>query len=271
METIYWMIKRIRQVIMDHHYAIGEALAGRYRIEKVLQNGSYGIIYLCWDLDTMQKCVVKQMRKSKKKENGENYKQEVAILELLHDKAIPKLIEAFEYQGNQFFSMEYIEGLNVEDTLFASKQKYSEKECLKLAKKLTTIVCYIHEKGVIHGDIRISNVLLRHSQLFLIDFGLAYNLHTDSKAREHQRQLKQEDYFDIGDFLLFLLYSSYNGETKKNRSWTEELSIHPKTTEILKRLLQINHPYEHGEAILADMEEAINNLGTTNNKDKLWE
>ncbi|MFC4558379.1 serine/threonine protein kinase [Virgibacillus kekensis] len=260
------MIKKVRQTVMDYQYSIHETLAGRYRIEEILRNGSYGIIYLCWNLESNQRCVVKQMRKSKKKENEENYKQETAILQMLDHPGIPKLIETFSYQNKQFFSMEFIEGENLEDTLFASKQKYSESECLVMAKKLTAITCYIHEKGVIHGDIRIPNVLLNRGELYLIDFGLAHNLHTDNHAKEHQEQLIQEDFYDIGDFLLFLLYSPYEAETKKNRSWTEELTLNPKTTNILKRLLQINQPYHRCEDILADMEEAITILSATDHK-----
>ncbi|AVR00924.1 hypothetical protein OBCHQ24_18605 [Oceanobacillus iheyensis] len=263
MEVIHWMIKKVRQRIMDHQYSIDQTLAGRYKIEKVLQNGSYGIIYLCWNLDDNQRCVVKQMRKSKRKENAENYKKETTILQMLDHAGIPKLIETFVYEDEQFFSMEFVEGKNVEDTLFDSKQQYSEKECLEIVKKLTVIICYIHEKGVFHGDIRIPNVLLHNDELHLIDFGLAQNLHTDDKAKEHQEQLAHDDFFDIGDFLLFLLYSSYEGETKRNRPWTEELSLHPKTAHLLKRLLQIESPYHQCEAILTDIGEAISLLSAS--------
>ncbi|GAA5416861.1 putative serine/threonine-protein kinase YbdM [Paraliobacillus ryukyuensis] len=268
MEIIHGLIKKMRQTIMDHHYRIGEKLAGRYIIKKLLQNGSYGIIYLCWDLEANQKCVVKQMRKSKQKESEENYIEETTILAQLDHPAIPKLIETFEYQANHFFAMEFIEGKNIEDALFASKHKYSEKECVELTKKLITIVCYIHNNGVIHGDLRIPNVLLHNGELFVIDFGLAHNLHADEMAKVHQTQLHQEDFFDIGEFLLFLLYSSYQGETKKNRAWTEELHLHPKTTAMLKRLLQINTPYEQCEPILADVDEVLRDMAEDNSAAK---
>lgn len=263
MEVLHWMIKKVRQRIMDQQYSIGQTLARRYKIEKVLQNGSYGIIYLCWDLDANQRCVVKQMRKSKWKENAENYKQETTILQMLDHAGIPNLIETFEYEDEQFFSMEFVKGKNVEDTLFDSKQKYSEKECLEIVKKLTAIICYIHEKGVFHGDIRIPNVLLHQGEVNIIDFGLAHNQHTENEAKEHREQLARDDFFDIGDFLLFLLYSSYVGETKRNRPWTEELSLHPKTTHILKRLLQIESPYHQCEVILTDIREAISLLSAS--------
>ncbi|WP_166786772.1 serine/threonine protein kinase [Jeotgalibacillus salarius] len=257
MEAVHWMIKKARQKIMDREYPAGEIINGRYQIEKVLQNGSYGIIYLCQDLSTGQTCVVKQMRKSKRKENAENYLQETAILKLLDHPGIPSLIDTFSYEGEQFFSMAFVEGKNVEDTLFATGQQYTEKECLPIIEQLTFIVCYIHDQGVFHGDIRIPNVLLHNGKIHLIDFGLASNLGAESGLKTQREQLAQDDFFDLGDFLLFLLYSSYDGDIKKGRSWTEELHLKPQTTLLLKRLLGITKPYQQCADILTDIRKAI--------------
>ncbi|MDZ5710662.1 serine/threonine protein kinase [Jeotgalibacillus haloalkalitolerans] len=260
MEAVRWLIKKARQRLMDHQFSVSEKLAGRYQIEKVLQNGSYGIIYLCRDLNTSQPCVVKQMRKSKRRENVENYAQETAILKQLDHPGIPALIEAFSYEGEQFFSMEFVKGKNVEDTLFSTGQQYTEKECLEIVQKLAEIVCAIHHQGVFHGDIRIPNVLLHNGDLHLIDFGLASKLDADSGLKTPREKLAQDDFFDLGDFLLFLLYSSYDGDTKKGRPWTEELSLHPDTTVLLKRLLGISEPYQQCGDILADMKKVISML-----------
>ncbi|QKS69772.1 protein kinase [Paenalkalicoccus suaedae] len=253
---MHWVIKQIRQRLLDKHYAIGDVLAERYSVESVLQNGSYGIIYLCLDLRTDVICVVKQMRKSKRRENKENYLEETSILTQLRHEGIPKLLDVFVYEGESFFTMEYVTGKNVEDTLFATDRTYTEIECLTLLKQLTEIVCYIHAQGVFHGDIRIPNVLVDNGAVHLIDFGLASSVKvTDRTMCE---QLACEDFFDLGDFLLYLLYSSYEGPTKKNRPWTEELVIHPQTTILLKRLLQIDSvPYVSCEEVLEDLDKAI--------------
>ncbi|QHT46329.1 protein kinase [Bacillus sp. SB49] len=255
METVHWLWKRVRQKLMDRPYGRNEVLAERYQIKKVLQNGSYGIIYLCKDLNAGDTCVVKQMRKSKGKENKENYEEETSILQRLKHPGIPALIETFSFDGEAFFSMEFIEGKNVEDTLFASNQKYSEKECLELVQKLMGIVCYIHQNDVFHGDIRIPNVLLHEGEVHLIDFGLAHTL--DTKDHVQRERLARDDFFDVGDFLLFLLYSSYEGDTKRNRPWTEELTLHPLTTKLLKRLLEMGPPYNNGEEILGALEQVL--------------
>lgn len=262
MDALRWMMKKTRQRMMDHQFQPGEVLAGRYDIEKVLQNGSYGIIYLCHDQKTGQTCVVKQMRKSKKKENAENYLQETAILKLLDHPGIPSLVATFSYESEQFFSMTFVEGKNVEDTLFATGQQYTEKECLAIVEQLTGIVCYIHDQGVFHGDIRIPNVLLHNGEIHLIDFGLANRLEADNVLNTQREKLAQDDFFDLGDFLLFLLYSSYDKDIKKGRPWTEELHLELQTTLLLKRLLGITKPYQQCADILTDIRKAIGSFHT---------
>lgn len=59
---------------------------------------------------------------------------------------------------------------NIEDTLFATKQQYGEKECFELIKKLTTIVCYIHKQDGMRSDIRIPNIVLRRGRLIYASF-----------------------------------------------------------------------------------------------------
>ncbi len=78
---------------LDKIYSANHLLNDRYQVEKVLGDGSYGIVYLCIEVNTKQKFVVKQLRKSKKKENQELYKQEISILRKLDHPSIPKLSE----------------------------------------------------------------------------------------------------------------------------------------------------------------------------------
>ncbi|KAB8139381.1 serine/threonine-protein kinase [Gracilibacillus oryzae] len=253
MELIYWLMKRICQKIMDKTYPSQSILAERYKIEKVLGDGSYGIAYLCIELESGSKCVVKQMRKSKKKENEKMYKQETAALQLFDHPSIPYLIETFTYEGNHFFSMEFIEGDNLEDLLFSKKKVFNEAEALLFFRQLLEIVAYTHKQGIAHCDIRIPNVMLSDNQIYLIDFGLSQCL-----DNIHKKEIVQDDFFDLGDFLLFILYSTYDAKSKKNRPWTEELHLHNQTTGILKKLLQIEQPYSNVHEIITDVHHAIN-------------
>ncbi|MCT2537685.1 protein kinase [Aquibacillus koreensis] len=246
-------IKRSYRLMIDRFFKKGTFINERYQVNDLLGVGSYGISYLCEQVEEGKVCVVKQMTRSKRKKRiAEVYRKETEILGQLNHPNIPTLMECFVQQDFLFFSMEYINGKNLEDKLFEEREQFSEKYSLTLVKELVNILDYIHRKGICHGDIRIPNVILTEGKVNLIDFGLAIRVSNENKV-----DLFREDFYDIGDFLLFLLYSNYKKDIKKRRPWTEELSLHPKTIHLLKRLLGIEQPYSFCRDITVDIEQAI--------------
>ena len=70
-------------------------------------------------------------------------------------------------------------------------------------------------------------------------------------------EMKQQDYYDLGEILLYLLYTTYPLQNKKALPWTEELSLEKETVYLLKRLLQIKEPYSTVNEIAADLHTAL--------------
>lgn len=253
------------RLLTDRRYNQGDLVAEKYHVKSALGMGSYGMTYLCKNIESEQLCVLKQMTKSKKKTvMREQYKHETKILEQLDHPNIPTFYERFTFEKNHFFSMEYIKGRNLEDALFSDKLMFTEREALLLIRDLLRIVAYVHSMGMIHGDVRIPNVILQNNKTYMIDFGLAESFQQATQISKGDVKKKidllREDYFDIGDLLLFLLYSNYDASVKKGRSWMEELTLHPQTTHCLKRLLSIEQPYSHTLAALHDINHTIARL-----------
>ena len=46
--------------------------------------------------------------------------------------------------------------------------------------------------------------------------------------------MKLQDYYDLGEILLYLLYTTYTSKNKKALPWTEELSLELETVHLLK-------------------------------------
>jgi len=262
MNVVFKIIKNGFRLVTDSHYKRDTIIHHRYRVTSFLGIGSFGMTYLCEDLHLNKVCVVKQMTKSKnKKMILAQYELETTTLNLVNHPKIPALFECFSFQNNSFFAMEYMEGRNLEDILFIEKRQFTEKQSLIILQDLLLVVDYIHSMGIIHGDIRIPNVILNGSKISIIDFGLAKQYKNVSGSNEsNEIEFLKEDYFDIGDLLLFLLYSNYHSNIKKGRSWTEELTIHPKTSHLLKKLLSIEQPYSHTEEVIADVNQAIGHI-----------
>lgn len=248
-------IRKFYQFFVDKPFEKGTVLNNHYEILRVIGTGSYGIVYLCKELITNEIRVIKQLRPSKgrNKKNVELFEKEISLLRRLDHQNIPKLYEAFSSNGHLFYVMSFVEGDNLEELIFAGKIAFNEKESLLVLAHLLEFIDYLHKKDIYHQDLRIPNVLLKNKELYLIDLGLA-------KSPNHQKDIldmQLQDYYDLGEILLYLLYTTYTSKNKKALPWTEELSLEKETIHLLKRLLQIKEPYSNTCEISIDLHTAL--------------
>ncbi|WP_428911700.1 serine/threonine protein kinase [Niallia sp. Krafla_26] len=267
--TVLRTIRKIYQFFVDKPVKKGMVLNDRYKVLRVIGTGSYGIVYLCKELTTKENIVVKQLRPSKRrnKKEVEMFEKEISVLHMLNHPNIPRLYETFSSDSCPFYAMSFIEGDNLEDQIFYNKKMFNEKESLHILAQLLELIHYLHEKDIYHRDLRIPNLLLKNKEIFLIDFGLSEHraavdsLHFPSHSTSNKPysilEMKHQDYYDLGEILLYLLYTTYSSKNKKALPWTEELSLEKETVYLLKRLLQIKEPYSNTSEISADLQAAI--------------
>ncbi|MFH5186900.1 serine/threonine protein kinase [Paenibacillus sp. TAB 01] len=242
-------------------------IAKRYRIVRKLGTGSYGSAYLCRDIRSGRRCVLKRVcpLRGGRARAEFIYGQETAILRRLAHPGLPGLYEQFRYGEHLCFTMEYMEGVSLDRLLFEQERVFTEKEALQLVLKLLSIVGYMHSVGIVHRDISIANVLLHGKSVQLIDVGLSRELAgsqpedydpyevdaDDPSEKRHRRRIHvTSDFYAIGHLLLFLLYSAYPEEEQikekgREPGWEQELTLQPGTKKLLRRLLLTEQPYRN--------------------------
>jgi serine/threonine protein kinase, bacterial len=265
--SIYTSMKAFLQ---DRPFKKGTIIKGKYKIIKPLGMGSYGITYLVEDLYQKEKYVLKQTKPSRRKTEKSklSHQFETNILGALDHPAIPKLHEKFFYNGDFYFTMDFINGKTFEDLIFYEGRAYTEIEVFQILQQVLPVVKYLHNKNIVHRDLRIPNLIVVNNQLYLIDFGLARyigdkpTIHAEKLSNYIiEKQLKREvtfqsDFYSLGHFLLFLFYSNYTPQSKVERSWEEELPISKYSKEILRKMLQIKEPYQHVDELI----DAVNGV-----------
>ncbi|TKH11911.1 serine/threonine-protein kinase, partial [Peribacillus simplex] len=152
---------------------------------------------------------------------------------------------------------DFIEGYNLEDNIFLNHITFNEKESLFFLDELVGLVSYLHDLDIFHQDLRIPNILLKNNQPILIDFGLSKMINSADFTKESILQLKRQDFYDLGEILLYVLYTTYASKSKKTLPWTEELSLEKETVHLLKRLLSIQEPYSDIKEISMDLQAAL--------------
>lgn len=244
----------------------GTQLEHLYRIERVIGAGSYGIAYEGRKLQTGEKVLLKHNKPSKGTLGRKLLEREFQIMSELNHPGIPKVYEQFNAKSRSFIVTEFIEGKTLEQLIFDEEVVLSERSCLEWTLKLMDVVSYIHAKGVVHLDIRIPNVIVFEDHIHLIDFGLARTIGSSSLVEREEEETRvtrpaeiESDLSDIGHFLLFLLYSAFQGSSHSDsdyddRSWQEELEISNETRHMLEKLLQIQAPYKDSNEFIADLQ-----------------
>ncbi|RAK18450.1 serine/threonine-protein kinase [Anoxybacillus vitaminiphilus] len=263
-----WLYAGIER-FFERPYRAGKLINRRYRIENCLGMGSYGITYIACDIVTNQYVVLKQMRKTKRNKGAFSFQREAQILNMLKHPRIPKLYDSFIIKDIPHLVMELISGKTVEDLIFKEGKTFTERESFQLLMDILAIVQYIHQNGIVHRDLRIPNVIIKEGNAYIIDFGLARFL-TESGREDSgdvlEQKLRREisvksDFYALGHFMLFLLYSTYEPTVKEERSWEEELSLSMKARYILRKMLQMDAPYEDIHELSADIHRLLRNWG----------
>lgn len=220
---------------MDKYYRRGEII-NDYSIIKIIGEGRYGIAYLAIN-DKEQKCVIKQLKKNMLKETRKKLFYEEQILQSLDNPSFPKFLGKFRDKYREGYLLEYIEGKVFEDLVVQDNCKFTRNDIYKIASQLLNLTEILHNKNIVHRDIRLPNVIVKKNMdLALIDFGLARYI-------DYNRYAPQLDFWYIGDFLIHLYYTMYNNSDDKDRPWYEELDINTEEKILLKKLMGIEKPY----------------------------
>ena len=159
-------------------HATYDGLGGKdvngYRIVRCLARGGMGIVYEAIRLATGESVALKMMNHRLLYQQGalQRFEREAATLQKLHHPAIARLHECFAAYKTQFLVMELCEGATLHE-IIADRGPLHESIVRKMVGQLAVALRYIHAQGLVHCDLKPSNIVLSRSGLVkLLDFGL---------------------------------------------------------------------------------------------------
>lgn len=143
----------------------------RYRVIRLLGEGGFGRTYEAVDTDRMDDpCVIKQFMPqfhgtSAIEKATELFQQEAKRLyELGEHPQIPRLIAYFEQDQRLYLVQELIQGQNLLAEL-TQQGVFNEEKIWQLLADLLPVLKFVHDRNVIHRDIKLENIIRRRTSL----------------------------------------------------------------------------------------------------------
>jgi serine/threonine protein kinase len=176
--------------------AIGDLLAGRFRIIRFIARGGMGELYEAEDLELRERVALKAMRPEIAADEDANrrFRREVQLARQVTHPNICRIFDLFQHQppGPRppvvFVTMELLEG----DTLAERLQregKFTVDAAQPLVAQMAAALDSAHRLGIVHRDFKSSNVMLLdpHApgappRVVVTDFGIAYRVGEISPA-----------------------------------------------------------------------------------------
>jgi len=172
---------------------IGEALDGKYRLERLLGQGGMGAVYLATHLGTERPVALKLITPEfmRNDEFVERFKREArAAGRLRHPNVVDVTDFGFAQVGAQrvaYLVMEYLDGCTLGDVL-AEETRLPLDWVVDILEQVCSAVDEAHQQGVVHRDLKPDNIWLEPNRfggyrVKVLDFGIAKL--ADANAGEH--------------------------------------------------------------------------------------
>ncbi|OHS97341.1 CMGC family protein kinase [Tritrichomonas foetus] len=140
----------------------------RYQKLDILNDGAYGVVWLCKDIQTNKEVALKECQCCDAKVNV----REIQALAALDHPNIIKLVESFRLFPYDYIILEY-GGEDLQSIMENNPGPLPPELVKKIMYSILDALRYIHMKGFVHRDIKPANILINEqNELKLIDFGL---------------------------------------------------------------------------------------------------
>ena len=151
-----------------------------YEFFEQLGEGGFSTVYRAIFKPSGEEIAVKVLKAERESEHViELTKQEARLLNKLDHPNIVKVRHLIQLNGKFYMGMDYLPGGSLWSYIkakFQKKKKFSDQEAAGLMRGILAAVSYIHERKIMHRDLKPQNILVDDvndlSTVKLIDFGL---------------------------------------------------------------------------------------------------
>ncbi|KAJ1974569.1 Protein kinase of the Mitotic Exit Network [Dimargaris xerosporica] len=159
----------------------------QYQLGNCIGRGQFGAVHRSLNLETGQMVAVKRISlEGQPKDQIDAIMQEVALLQSLNHPRVVRYEGYVKTEAELFIVMEYVENGSLYHTL-KSFGAFPEKLVLAYIVKILEGLIYLHDKQVVHCDLKAANILTtKKGNTKLSDFGVSLNLKLSETAEDSE-------------------------------------------------------------------------------------
>lgn len=152
----------------------------QYSLVRVIGGGSFGRALLVQRVNHEEKYVIKEIRLPKTESAMRKSRREAVLLSKIKHPHIVAFVDSFEADGHLYIVMEFCSGGDLLQRIQQQKNElFSENMILKWFAQMCLATKYIHDKRVLHRDLKSKNIFLTDEGIVKVgDFGSACTLNS---------------------------------------------------------------------------------------------
>jgi eukaryotic-like serine/threonine-protein kinase len=150
---------------------LDDVVASRYRLVRSIGHGGMADVFEAVDESSGVRVALKIVRSSDA-ELARRFAQEIRALEMLEHPGLVRLLDSGNVAGQAYLVMEMVDGTTLAETLRGGP--LGTGRTALIGAQVALALAYAHERGVVHRDVKPSNILLTDTgDAKLSDFGVA--------------------------------------------------------------------------------------------------
>jgi len=152
---------------------VGTVIDGSYRVERMVGEGGFGVVYECIELGLDRRVALKMLKRGVTGERDLNrFLDEGRNLATLNHPNVVHIYRLGSYQGSPYIAMELVTGRSLRQVIDAGRPPL--RRAVELMRQVAAGLGAVHAMGILHRDLSPNNILVAETGYAkILDFGLS--------------------------------------------------------------------------------------------------